>query len=375
MLPQKRIEARDGEDGRGGLRVRVIGGGAAPPPAWREEADGGIEIGLRIGQGSSRPGASEVADEDPVRLGTEEAVPPVKARDMNEVGPAGPLPPSRREKRRNLKFWTLGMAVGSCVLAVVAVIAHLATRNATATAAATLDTVPEAPQDRHVEELNYLLSHTGTLFPAAMEVLDKYAAATSTAEVLPLLRNPDKIRDKLEKKWRPWRTKPIYAVGQEIGQFVDSESAWPSLVLKGQNGDFEAFEIRVVRVDGGLKIDWEASQGLGDVSVAELQAGAKADKVIVRAKISPAQFFTPEFPESAYRSYQLTDLSGYDFVWAFVPQESAEASFLQSVLSENSRFLPVDKASAITLKLTGPPAGGQKAFLITEILHKGWVSP
>ena len=375
MLPQKRIEPGDGEDGRGGLRVRVIGGGAAPPAAWREEAGGGIEIGLRIGQGSSRPAGSGESDEEPVRLGMEEAVGPVKARDMSELDPAGPLPPSRREKRHNLKLWTLGMAIGSCAVAAVAVIAHLSTRKAPATAGSAQEAVPQAPRDRDAEELDYLVSHTGTLFPAALELLDQYAAATSIAEVLPLLRNPDKIRDKLEKKWRPWGTKPTFAIGMEIEQLVDSKSTWPSLLLKGKDGNFAPFEVQVVRVDGVLKIDWEATQGFGDVSIAELQAGTRVDNSIVRAKVSPSQFFTSEFPEKTHRSYQLTDLSGNDFVWAFVPRESAQASFLKSHLYENSRFLPVDKAVPVTLKLTGPAANGQKVFLITEILHKGWITP
>src|SRR5689334_17427484 len=74
MLPQKRTEASDTEDGRGNFRVRVIGGGSAQAATLREEDSRGLQIGLRIGTNTARTSVPDEEDEEEaVRLEAEDA--------------------------------------------------------------------------------------------------------------------------------------------------------------------------------------------------------------------------------------------------------------------------------------------------------------
>lgn len=381
MLPQKRTEASDTEDGRGNFRVRVIGGGSTSAATLREEDSRGLQIGLRIGTSSARTTvADEEDEEEAVRLEAEDAEPPVKARDMSELGPAEAQVPWRHKKRGrwNLKSWTVGMSIGSCAVAAIAVVAQLVARKAPA-AAPVQAPVVEEPVNPHKQEVDYLVNHVGTLVPEAESLLQRYAAAKSPAEVLPLIRRADSVGPKLTAKWKPWGEGPALASSEKVENIVEYTTEWPSLLLRGKKSNFDPFELQFVREQGVLKIDWEASEGMGDCSVADLQGGFMADNATVRAKITPANFYTPAFPEGGFRSYQLSDFSRYDFVWAFAPVGSPEAEFLSEALDEDSKILSRrdqdQKVVPLTLKLSGPKAEGVKIFLITGILHKGWVTP
>ena len=58
---------------------------------------------------------------------------------------------------------------------------------------------------------------------------------------------------------------------------------------------------------------------------------------------------------------------------------SPEAEFLSKELDEDSRILSKrereERVARLTLKLNGPMAAGSKIFLVTGVLHKGWVTP
>jgi hypothetical protein len=178
-------------------------------------------------------------------------------------------------------------------------------------------------------------------------------------------------------RWKPWGGGAALASGEEVKNFIEHKTAWPSLVMEGKKGDFTAFDVHFVREAGLLKIDWEASEGVGDCSVLDLREGFKADNSVVRVKVVASNFYTTMFPESEFRSYQLSDSSRYEFVWAFAPIGSPEAEFLSKVLNEDSMILRDEdsKVVPLTLKLSGPKAAGVKIFLITGILQKGWVTP
>lgn len=380
MLPQKRTETSDTEDGRGNFRVRVIGGGSSSAAAMREEDPrSGLQIGLRIGSTTARTSVpDDEEDEEPVRrLEADDVEPPVKARDMSEVGPAEPRTSSKPGKKRwNLKNWTIGMSVGSCLVAAIAVVAQLVGRSAPAASAAEIPVAP-ASVDPHKQEIDYLVTHYATLVPEAEELLQKYAAAKSPADILPLIRNAGTVGPRMTPRWKPWGEGTPLAYGEKLENIVEYKAAWPSLLLRGKKSNFDPFELHFVREAGALKIDWEASEGMGDCSIQELQGGFKAENAIVRAKVTASKFYTPLFPESGYRSYQLSDFSRYDFVWAFAPLNSPEAAVLSEALDENSKILKdkKSKVATVTLKLSGPKAEGAKIFLITGVLHKGWVTP
>ena len=377
MLPERKKEAAEAGGSRGGFEVHVIGG-SAPAAAALESAGPGVEFGLVIGTGTKRNRVVPESDGAPVhRLEAEENGEPLKARAMSEVGPAVPRAGSRsRRKRPGLQRLTLWMGIGVCAVTVVAVGGLLALRKGDAEA----NLPTEAPvslevlSPAQVEEA-YFVTHANELTEQAESMLRKYASAAKADEALPFLRDKDRLRRVVQEKWKPWNSDPKFSGTDEIVTAVSVETARPSVVVEGRKGDFSPFSAIFTRENGKLVLDWEATEGIGGLQIADLRSGAVASETVVRAVVSPSDYFTPDFPEASYRSYRLTDISGDQLVWAYAAVDSPVAAALKSGLNEDSFIMKEDSGMSVTLKLSGPLRPGSNQYQITEILHKGWVSP
>jgi hypothetical protein len=372
MLPQKRIEPEENAGGRGGFEVRVIGARAPSVAAGTNE---GIEIGINIGSRKA-PDSARALDEDvPVhRLEAPAEDPPARVKATSEVGPPVPRVSRRKGKGRGMKHLNVWMGAASCLIAVAAVVAKLAARSepAPAPVQATAKPVISDPVER---ERLHLFDNFGTLSTEAERLLKRYAAAGSAGEALSMIRNSAGLADRFSAGWQPWGSAAASPWEGPLEPAVDEISPQPAIIIRGVKDGARPFQYYFVRESGHLRIDWEASEGRGDCTIRELEAGAAATEAVVRANISPATFFTPAFPESSFRSYQLADLPGGHVVWAFVPVESESAGLLKRTLNEDSLILSTGAASKVTLKVTRQPVEDANVFLITEILHNGWVSP
>lgn len=369
MRPRKSHRNDPGNPRGGNFEVRVIGERPAPAPVAGE--GGAVEIGLRIGGGNAAEVFPEAA-EPVARLEAEAPAELPRARPHGEAGPAVPYQPRQRKKKRSLATWTLWMAAGSCVLAVAAVAAAMAAREKAPEAPGETAVVFAAEDDFGAEQA-YFLEHSVALTREAEALLARYAAARTVAEVLPLVREPQRVADALEKHWEPLGglspTSPVESAVME-------GLARPALMLTATTADYSRCELVFVRDDGRLKLDWEASRGIGDVTLDELRSGKNVVKgARVRVHIQPGNFFTPEFPEEAFRSYQLLDAAREQFVWAFARRGSAVAAALEAELNQDSVLF--EKASGFrgTLRISGPLSARVNLFEITEMLHKGWVKP
>jgi hypothetical protein len=130
-----------------------------------------------------------------------------------------------------------------------------------------------------------------------------------------------------------------------------------------------------VREGERLKLDWEASHGIGDARIADLQEGASFTGGLLRVVIRPETFYTADFPESGFQSYQLLDTTGDHSVWGFAPRGSAVARALDEEFNEGSVLLEKSGEIRATVRLAEAPASSRKCFEIAEMLHKGWVTP
>jgi hypothetical protein len=374
---------KHGEDGggggHGGFEVRVIGGGRAVPAAAGE---GGLEIGLRIGAEALAERLPEGEAPVPRLEAVERDEQPVAARPMSEVGPAEPrVPRGRRRNRRGLGHWTLWMAAGSCAVVVAAVTGLLAAGKAKA--ARTSKTEPEAgapalavgkspPLDPRQQ---YFIEHSGELIAEAQALLARYAAAATVTEALPLVRDAGRVKARMEQLWQPWGAGDPFAPGEEPVSYLSGESGRPAICLAGRKGDFSRFEMVFVRDGEQLKLDWEASLGIGEVQVAELRGGAPAAGRDLRVVVRPADFHPAEFPEDRYRSYRLSDATGDHFVWGFAPVGSAVAAALEVEFNEGAVLLKKSSETRATVRLVEASGAGANCFELTEMLHKGWVTP
>lgn len=376
MLPKKRKETGEGDGARGGLEVRVIGGSRASAPA---ASDGrGLEIGLRIGSGDGKERLAAEPSGVPVhRLGAEDELEPLQAKPMSVVGPAEPRISLRgRKSKGRLTHLTLWMAATTCGLVVAAVAGLLiAGKGKSANAR---DSEPgyvfEKVQKLDQEE-EFFLVHSGELIEEAETLLEAYAAATSVEQVLPLVRDAERVKERMVRLWQPWGPGPMLAAGEEIEGSVMEESARHAICLKGRRGDFTSFEMVFVRVGERLKLDWEASHGIGEVQVAELQQGVAAEGRVVRGAIQPAEFYTLAYPDQDFRAFRMVDASGDHFIWLFARLGSEVAKTLEREFNEGTVLLEKSGQIRAAVRLSGSGGDSGKCHEITEMLHKGWVTP
>jgi hypothetical protein len=374
MLPHRRNEAHEEGDGlRAGFEVRVIG---ATPPAPVPGGGKDLEIGLQIGTGQTHALPGDVSATPVQRLEAEESPEPLRARSISEVihevGPAAPYVPRRRRKERTLTQWTVWMAAGTCTLAVAAVSGVMAARSKQ-----TEEPEPAivfTAQETFGEEKAYFLEHSSELAREAEALLAQYVAATSPEGVLPLVRDASRVKERLKALWKPLGA---LSTGRPVESSISDNEVRPALILNGDTATFEKFAMVFVREGGHLKIDWEATYGIGDAQLSELRKSKSVVKgTKVRVVTQPGRgFYTPEFPESDYNSYQLIEAGGEEFVWGFVRKSTPTAKRLEAEFNESSVLLEKTAANPATLRISGPLREGVNLFEITEMLHKGWVSP
>lgn len=374
MLPRKRTESDENGKGRGGFEVHVIGGGRSTPA---DSGGRGPEMGLRIGVGESRERVKVSAAGDPVhRLQPSDELEPMQARPMSEAGPALPQAESgRRKRRRGMAHWTGWMAAATVLLAVLVVGGMTLAgkkRNAKRAAGSGYVFEPVTQLDRNHQ---YFLENAGELIAEAEEVLERFAAASTVDQVLPLVRDGERVKERLTRLWRPWGAEILFAPGDEIASHILDQPGRPAISLSGRKGDFSRFEMVFVREGEVMKLDWEASQGIGDVQIADLQTGASPAGGLVRAVVRPSTFFTSDFPEAEFRSYQLTDAGGEHFIWGFARIGSPVVVAFDAEFNEGSVLMEKTGEMRATVRLAEAGGGSAKCHEITEMLHKGWVTP
>jgi len=197
----------------------------------------------------------------------------------------------------------------------------------------------------------------------ARALLAAYAKATTPEEVLPLIRDAARLTHRLQHDWQPWQAPADWLPARDAAWQVSAEGGRSHGRLSGRKPDFSPYRAYFVREGEALRIDLEATEGLGDTTFAVLERGIGAGGV-VRAYLTPENFYSLTFPETAFRSYKLLAPDREQVVWGYVKLGSPTAAAL----------LTVD--APMTLRLTAAAAGAQKnQWLIGELLHIDWVSP
>lgn len=375
MLPEKRRESDEGGSGRGGFEVHVIGGQRT---GLSEPGEKGLEMGLRIGGGNARERVKAESSAGPVhRLEAEAEDPPLHAKPMSGLGPAEPRVASagRRKSRRGLGHWTVWMAAATCSVVVAAVGGMMLAGKKRQEGQDRGPAYVVEPVQKLDPREKYFVEHSGELIAEAEAVLGRYAAAASVEEALPLVRDAERVRERMIALWKPWGTAEAFAPGEDLSGYITDNAGRPGIGLAGRKGDFSRFEVFFVREGERMMLDWEASEGIGEVQIAELHGGAGGQGGVVRATIRPSTFHTADFPEDGYRSYQLSDAAGKHSVWGFAPQGSPVAEALDAEFNEGSVLFERNEEIRAAVRLAGSAGGSGKCYEITEMLHKGWVTP
>lgn len=209
----------------------------------------------------------------------------------------------------------------------------------------------------------------------ARELLARYAQATRPADVLPLIRNPKSLAARLPLDWQPWAVPPDWQPPLGASWSVNAGGGRNHGLLRGIKPDFTKFRVYFVREDDGLRIDWEATQGMGDASFDVLQRGqGTGGKLRTFAKLE--NFYTLTFPEESYHSFRLLAPDGEQAIWGYSRLGSPADLRMMEVFEPGVIRAEGKSELPVTVRLEPGPDGCQKnQWLIGEMLHIEWVSP
>lgn len=365
---------------------REIAPAEAAPVRSRSKVEMGLQIGikLRAGRnGTPHDGPAPADDQEVIKLECPSAdqpfqanltiAPPVEPPAEEPRTPGKPMAesPEWGGKTGHSLRWIVGSGLGVVALLVLALVTQERWLK---------EPAAEEPQTiglADVEPLEEIegFETDGTSEVQSRALLATFAKARQADEILPLIRQPEAVAERVRLHWQAWNTPPDWEVSPEAVWHTGYEKGRGFGILVGTTPDFKPFRAYFVRDQGVLKLDWEATQGVGDAPFEMLERGAGSGGV-VRAYVKSDSFFTAVFPEADYRSFKVAAPDHEGVVWGYA-KRGGQAEEAISALFPAGMFLESEKSELpMTLRLGPPPAGSQKnQWLILEMLHNEWVSP
>jgi hypothetical protein len=206
-------------------------------------------------------------------------------------------------------------------------------------------------------------------------LVEAYATATNVDEVLPLVRDRERVEKMVRERWTPMEVPKNW--------HVPDESKWEIL----RNGDREygfltgllpnitPFRFYIVQEGDKALLDWEATSGFSETSFADLSK-RQGEGGIVRGFISPGDLYTFSLPEADYQCYRIVSADGESSVWGYAKRtepvgEKMAEPFVPGIIPRE-----ILSEYAMTLKLAKGPADAlANQWIITEMVHMEWLTP
>jgi hypothetical protein len=211
---------------------------------------------------------------------------------------------------------------------------------------------------------------------SARTMVAAYATADTPAKVLPLIRDAERLASRLTHDWQPWNAPPTWQPARDAEWKVSAEGGKCHGLLSGLKPDFAKFRVCFVREGENLRIDWEATEGMGDTSFDALQRGVGSGG-LVRAYIAPENFYSITYPDAQFCSFKMLAMDREQVIWGYARVGSPEAEAMLKVFAAKEFLGGMASAEqAMTVRLAPGLKGSQKnQWLIGELLHIDWVSP
>jgi hypothetical protein len=208
------------------------------------------------------------------------------------------------------------------------------------------------------------------------ETMMRYASARTVEEVLPLIRDGERLKSQLLKSWRPWNPPAGWKSPDASVMGYGSAGDRPYAFMKGLKPNFERFQMFFVRENERMLVDWEATEGIGSHTFEELENPALKEATM-RVTASPAVYYNLALSEDRYRSFQLVGADGIRYVWGYAAIGTPVEETLTRIFSGGLILDDSTPSQAVRVRLGREPQGrGQSnQWVILDVLHKGWVAP
>jgi len=203
------------------------------------------------------------------------------------------------------------------------------------------------------------------------KVVRSYLAADTIEDIVPLIRQPERVRPLIEKEWQ---TKPkVASKFRRLAMFqpatIEGKPFWviraevenspPENLLLEQTGDAE------------VKVDWETQVCHQPMPwndyVSSRPSGQSFD---FRVTVERDNFFSHEFSDaSKWRCFRIGAKNSVERLFGYAPADSEIAKFLEAYCAGAPR-----KTASVILRLRFlPEAGSPRGVVIEKVVAPRWV--
>lgn len=280
--------------------------------------------------------------------------------------------PSRRKRRRRRirRLMTAVSILGALAALMVigwALKTSLTPPQLPARAAPTGRTSPEVPAHSAAPLGAAEIGNVSDEDAAAFHRLaGEYFAAESVADLLTLVRDPDRVRPLMERHHAtsPLQPAPVKSL-PERGDLL----AFDNLILGNVTlEDQRSVILPVEKSAQGYRVDWEAAVGWSEVPWERIPEVKPTAPILVRARIKADDYYNRQFADfEHWACYRLSNLADEQPIYGYVPRSSPVFVRLEAATQTSPMVLA-------TLKIRYPSKSSPgNQVLITDHVADGWV--
>ncbi|HVJ46505.1 MAG TPA: hypothetical protein VM511_08990, partial [Luteolibacter sp.] len=355
----------------------------------------GIEIGVKVIERpeptEAKSGAKrlEVQEHVPKLLAPDAPPPPPKIVPKQVIerpeGEVAPAPGERFTRSAESEAWGTEKAIPTrwivisvasiavFVLAGVLVLPHIGwdREKSTRLNYSRLEVFDEGPKAASTDEMNL----TEGIEEKAKKIVEAFVTATKVEDVLPLVRDRERLEPVIRQHWKPMEAGAHWLVPDNSEWSIRKSEKREYGYLAGMLPDITPFRFYIVQQGDKALLDWEASTGYSETPFAELVKG-KGNGGVTRCFLSPGDLYGFSMPEAEYQCFRLGSPDAENAAWGYVRRDSPLFEKITSLFMQGA--IPREILSEYPLTLTlgkAPEDSLPNQWLITEMLHMEWITP
>jgi len=271
-------------------------------------------------------------------------------------------------ERRSMRWMLVG---GLALFGLVAGAGWIASRGDGRSGKAAIEMPPPsqakpAAEARVAELLPIMQRSVPSILAETEPLARKFLDATTVDELLPLIRNPQRAKPRLQREYPQGRiVPPGLAQFNTSGDLAIGDS---STMVDVRTRKFENRQLTFVETPEGLKIDWESWAGWSELSWPELLAAKPSQATEFRVVVKRVDYYNFGFSDDGqWQSYRLESLDGEHMIFGYVQRASAAAAKIH-MGSE------VDHAAMIVkIHFPAQAAASNNQVVIDEVVASGWL--
>jgi hypothetical protein len=194
----------------------------------------------------------------------------------------------------------------------------------------------------------------------------KFLEATSIDELLPLVRDPQRAKPRMQREYPQGRIEPPGLAKFNGNGNVGFGEAVALVEVRTRN--FESRQLAFAETREGLKIDWESWTGWSDLTWPALLASRPTQAQVFRVIVKRVDYYNFGFADDKkWQSYRLESRGGEYMIYGYVERGSTLEGKIQ--LTPEVDRVPM----ILKIRFPADAATSSNQVLIDEVVADGWV--